>query len=228
MKFFVLALLFLFPTFLLSADYYVSPTGKDSNSGSLNAPFRTINRAIGAARQPGDSVLIRKGTYSLLRPIVPNVSGQAGRPITIKPYRDEKVIIDGSRLPAEKSIFGLAASYIVIEGLELRAAPKNGVAIWGPGNRINNVIVRNNIIRDCQGAGIFTGFNLKNQGAYAVLIEGNQVFNNVLMNEVRKPNPLWAQGISCGLARQVTIRNNQVYGNYGEGIGFYLSDSCIA
>ena len=228
MKIPALCLLFLFPIFLFSADYYVSPSGNDSNSGSLTSPFRSINRAIGAAQQPGDTVIIRKGTYQLFRTVVPNASGKPGSPITIKSYRNEKVILDGANLPEEKSIFGLAASYIVIEGLELKGAPKNGVTIWGPGNRINNVTVRNCIIRDCQGAGIFTGFNTKNQGAYAVLIEGNQVFNNVLMNEVRKPNPLWAQGISCGLARQVTVRNNQVFGNYGEGIGFYLSDNCIA
>ena len=228
MKFPALCLLLLIPSLLFSKDYYVSLTGNDSNPGTLNSPFQSILRGVVAARLPGDNIIIRQGTYNLVRTILLNQSGLAGRLITLKSLPREKVILDGSNLPVERSIIGIAGSHIVVEGLELRKSPRVGVAVFGPGNRINNIAIRNNIIRDCVGAGIFTGFNLKNQGPYAVLIEGNQVFNNVLMNEPRKASSRWAQGISTGLGRQVTVRNNRVSGNYGEGIGFYLSDQCIA
>ena len=43
--------------------YYVSPTGSDSNNGSSNSPFATIQKAASVV-SPGDMVIVRDGTYS--------------------------------------------------------------------------------------------------------------------------------------------------------------------
>lgn len=47
-----------------AADYYVSPTGNDSNSGSIDSPLETLMRAQDLA-DAGDTVYIRGGTYYL-------------------------------------------------------------------------------------------------------------------------------------------------------------------
>src|ERR1700726_1552925 len=47
---------------LLSASWFVSTTGADTNPGTLAAPFRTIQHAANLA-QPGDTVQIRGGIY---------------------------------------------------------------------------------------------------------------------------------------------------------------------
>ncbi|HZN67639.1 MAG TPA: carbohydrate-binding protein [Tepidisphaeraceae bacterium] len=78
--------------FLLST-FYVSTSGSDSNAGSLARPFRTIQRAANLA-QPGDTVLVRGGTYR--ETVRPTRSGSGSSPITFKPYNGENVTISGA------------------------------------------------------------------------------------------------------------------------------------
>jgi parallel beta-helix repeat protein len=66
---------------------YVSPTGSDSAAGTLAAPFRTITKAISVAAA-GDTVVLRAGTY--------HESLTVGKRLTIQPYNNEIVWLDGS------------------------------------------------------------------------------------------------------------------------------------
>lgn len=71
-------------------DIYVSKKGKDTNSGSLSAPYLTIQKASSIA-QPGDVIIIGEGTYEEV--IKPVRSGIAGASITYRSKLGEKVII---------------------------------------------------------------------------------------------------------------------------------------
>ena len=76
-----------------AANYYVSTTGSDSNSGSsLTSPFLTIQRAASVA-QAGDNVYVRGGTYRETVTIAN--SGTASAPIAFQPYNNEPVTISG-------------------------------------------------------------------------------------------------------------------------------------
>ena len=78
----------------LLSTWYVSPSGSDDAGGSsLGAPFRTIQRAADAAN-PGDTVLVRGGTYR--ETVTPRRSGTASAPITFKPYNGERVTVSGA------------------------------------------------------------------------------------------------------------------------------------
>ena len=78
---------------VLMSTYYVSTGGSDSNAGSLARPFRTIQRAANLA-QPGDTVLVRAGTYrETVRPLR---SGSGSKPITFAAYNNEKVTVSGA------------------------------------------------------------------------------------------------------------------------------------
>src|SRR5215208_6213927 len=80
--------------FLLST-FYVSTGGSDSNAGSLAKPFRSIQRAANAAG-PGDTVLVRGGTYrETVRPLR---SGTSGSPIKFQAYDGERVTVSGADL----------------------------------------------------------------------------------------------------------------------------------
>jgi alpha-L-arabinofuranosidase len=46
----------------MRATYHVAKGGKDTNTGSEDAPFLTISAAARVA-QPGDTVLVHAGTY---------------------------------------------------------------------------------------------------------------------------------------------------------------------
>jgi len=78
---------------LYSAEYFVSPSGSDTNPGSRAQPFATIQRASGLL-QPGDTCYIRKGTYrEVLRPAR---SGREGAPITYTCWNNEEVLFSGA------------------------------------------------------------------------------------------------------------------------------------
>jgi hypothetical protein len=75
------------------ADTYVSTSGSDSNPGTLAAPFATIQHAVDQM-SPGETCYIRGGSYHE----TVDLSGVAGTevsPITLTPYDDEEVIMDG-------------------------------------------------------------------------------------------------------------------------------------
>jgi hypothetical protein len=75
------------------AEYYVSPSGNDSGSGTISAPFQTINKALNAANA-GDTVFVRKGAFH--EKIVFPKSGRPGKYVTLKAFPGEAPAIDGT------------------------------------------------------------------------------------------------------------------------------------
>ncbi|NOX53363.1 MAG: carbohydrate-binding protein, partial [Planctomycetes bacterium] len=78
-----------------AADVYVSPHGRDSNTGGgpdENHALRTIQAGVNRL-QPGDTLWIRGGVYR--ETVTFPRSGTLGKPITLRPYRNEKVVISG-------------------------------------------------------------------------------------------------------------------------------------
>jgi hypothetical protein len=76
-----------------SRTLYVAPFGADSNPGTLEAPFRTIQHCANTAAA-GDSCLMRAGTYR--ETITPPRSGIAGNPIRFGAYNNEAVVVSGA------------------------------------------------------------------------------------------------------------------------------------
>lgn len=71
-------------------DIYVSKSGDDTSTGTINKPFKTIAKASSIA-QPGDVIIIGEGVYEeVLRP---DRSGVSGDPIIYTSKDNEKVII---------------------------------------------------------------------------------------------------------------------------------------
>jgi hypothetical protein len=76
----------------LAIDYHVSPRGADTNPGTLEMPFRTIQAAANMV-QPGGTVYIHGGTYR--ETVVASRSGTAGAPIRFQPYQGAQVTVTG-------------------------------------------------------------------------------------------------------------------------------------
>ena len=79
---------------------YVSPIGSDANPGSLQLPFKTIQKAIDASGgKQIDTIFIKGGVYQLNAPLVfkPENSATASG-LTIRNYRNESVVISGGKL----------------------------------------------------------------------------------------------------------------------------------
>ncbi|MFA9392429.1 MAG: right-handed parallel beta-helix repeat-containing protein [Prolixibacteraceae bacterium] len=85
---------------------FVSPSGNDSNSGSITSPLQTIDAAKRMIREQRKkfkhgasiNVFMREGTYSLDQCIVftNEDSGKSDAPITYQSYNNEEVRITGS------------------------------------------------------------------------------------------------------------------------------------
>jgi hypothetical protein len=77
----------------VKAIFYVSPEGKDTNAGTLEAPFKTIQQAVTLAGQ-GSTIIVRGGTYR--ETVTTPRSGTAAAPITILNYKGEDVVVSGA------------------------------------------------------------------------------------------------------------------------------------
>ena len=73
--------------------FYVSPSGSDTNSGTIDSPWKTLAAAV-AILSPGDTLYLRAGTYR--ETITLQNSGTPGAPITISGYSNEAVVISGA------------------------------------------------------------------------------------------------------------------------------------
>lgn len=73
--------------------YYVDAgTGDDTNEGSIDRPWKTIQHAL-VQLSPGDTLLLRGGTY--FENVYCAIAGTSEKPITIRSHPGETAIIDG-------------------------------------------------------------------------------------------------------------------------------------
>lgn len=77
----------------IARDIHVSINGNDINQGSVNSPYRTINKAAREA-VPGDVITVHEGIYREL--VRPQCSGIKGNPIVYQAAEGERVVITGS------------------------------------------------------------------------------------------------------------------------------------
>lgn len=73
---------------LPSAAIFVAGWGSDSNGGGINAPVRTLSRAVALAPSAG-TVVLRAGSYNAASSVIT-------KPVTIQNYPGEAVWLDGS------------------------------------------------------------------------------------------------------------------------------------
>lgn len=151
-----------------AATLYVapSPTGNDNNAGTETAPFATIQKAASVA-VAGDVVIVAAGTYAGAKFAT---SGTPTAPITFRGLEGAIVASPGSLNTNGDNLWVRDASYVVIEGFEVRSAPRAGIAVQGePGaGEVHGVVIRNNFSHDNGRWGIFTGY------AEGVVIEANE------------------------------------------------------
>ena len=80
------------PILVAANEIHVSPSGKDTNPGTFDKPFRTIQAAVNSMNQ-GDVCIVHNGTYR--ESIEITKSGNAAAPITIKAAKGEHPTISG-------------------------------------------------------------------------------------------------------------------------------------
>lgn len=216
----------------LLALLYVSTTGNDTNPGTTDSPWRTLQYAVDNIA-PGDTILVRSGTYAGFRV---SESGTAVAPKTIRADAGATVTINapgpGNRHQSnvEVELFGAIVTDWVIEGFEIANGPRSGVDI----RNTKRITIRNNDVHHSGMTGIFTAFSddpviANNRSSYngehgiyhsnsgdRPIIQGNTLHHNyacgVHMNGDVNMQP------GDGLISNAVIDSNVIYEN-GRGGG---------
>ncbi len=152
------------------ATWHVAPGGSDSSPGTLAAPFATLQHAADVVL-PGDTVLVRAGTYHQV--VTVSRSGTAGAEIVLAAYPGERPVLDGTGLLASEWLGGIVhvlnAAYIRVRGLTLTNA---GPGIQAAGILVEDsqhVTVEENVTDDTTSSGIGVW------GCEDVTLEDNEV-----------------------------------------------------
>lgn len=182
--------------------YYVSTTGSDNGAGSATSPWATINHALEANLQPGDTIMVAPGTYNEAVSI--NKGGSAAGNVTI-----ESEVAGAAIIKAPAGSFNavyINANYVTVEGFQVEGASGSGIF----GMSVHHVSVLNNVVHDNAEGGIsfvYSEFET---------IEGNTTYNNASSG--------WFSGISVYENRNISgdttttgyrtiIANNTSYDN---------------
>jgi len=202
---------------------YVSPDGSDAvATGSIDAPFYSINSALTAA-QPGDTVILRGGTYREgvnVRVRMPN--------ITIKSAQGEWAVIDLTTCHpgAEEDsgvYFDVDASGGKLQSVEVMggfyAVCMETKWNWGGDDdwvAASNIIIEDCILHDSKYDVIKIKPNCDN-----ITIRYNEIYNS---GRAEVDHPYWlygevnAEGIDNVNGDNMAVQNNYIHDIGGNGI----------
>ncbi len=226
-----------------AAEFFVSKSGNDSNTGSLASPFLTIQKGIAqlnlATKGQAHTLYIRQGTYAeTLNGVTSGTSWAT--PITISGYLNEVVTLNPST--CEIINFSATQQYnifknMVLDGTNLGKSLSNGcynISLRGNYLRFENLEVKNSPWNGIIGSGSYHEFlNLKvhdnglwaslagygpgNNGVYLTtnnsLIDGGEYYENACFG-VR----FLDSGASTSANNNI-VRNAKIHHN-GRGVAF--------
>jgi hypothetical protein len=118
---------------------YVSPSGRDTNPGTKDAPLYSLSEAV-AASFPGDVIYMRGGTYAYSATVMIDKAGTSNKPISIVAFPGERPVLDySSWKPATETLrfngrgifLSTKAQWWTLKGLEICNAPDNAIKSEG-------------------------------------------------------------------------------------------------
>ncbi len=117
-----------------AADYYISPSGNDSNNGTINSPFFTLNKAWSVVRA-GDVIYARGGIYKFnSRQNLTGKKGTSSDTIKIEAYDGERPVFtksSGFTTPSwPVCLIYISTDYIHLKGLEVSYFTQKSSTIW--------------------------------------------------------------------------------------------------
>jgi len=196
---------------------YVSTKGNDNNTGTLAAPYLTIQKAVDSAIA-GDTIYVREGTYYPTTAITFYLhNGTSVSPIQLMAYPGEYPVIDGGVCTSANLILTWN-NYINMTGFELRNGTGAGITMIGQHCTVGHMIVHD-----------FSGNGITANGDYSV-VEDCLVYNTAMSNYANPGSGINGSGISACRGTQTTgdmttdyaiIRRNIVHDIWGEGISIF-------
>lgn len=136
---------------------WAATDGSDRNSGTFDAPFRSVQHALDCA-QPGDTVYLRGGSYVLKEIITFPRSGKEDAWITLSGLPGEPAVIDGQQvydLGVRTGLLHAAGrDWIKVNGLFVQYSECQGITFKDDCSHIK--IFGNRVFRTCEsGIGVW-------------------------------------------------------------------------
>ena len=211
--------------------YYVSPSGNDTSPGTSSAPFKTIQKAADIVN-PGDTVIVRDGTYSTTgyNLLVISTSGTASAPITFKSEHKWGAILDGANQQSSYGIiFNNNVAYVNLIDFEIRNFKDTGIHMNNFAAPNSYITIKGNHIHDigrwCNNIAPEDQYGLDGvymSGGNNIVFEGN-IINNIgrfasgengcVINSSRPYYQNHDHGLYLNGVHNVSIRNNIFYSN---------------
>jgi hypothetical protein len=152
--------------------FYVAQNGRDSNPGTRQRPWRTVQRALDRLR-PGQRALVRRGTYA--QDHVIERAGTALAPITLAAYPGERVVLHAGSTSGDTYPLRITsgAAYVRVQGFVIELAKgTSSTNVYFEG-RANHVELSRNDIRFSQDQGVFAENSTRN-----LHLIGNRIHDN--------------------------------------------------
>ena len=125
-----------------TADYYVSPSGADSDPGTIDKPFKTFAKA-NAVANPGQLIYLRGGIYK--ETVKLTKSGSSGSPIRWHGYPGEAAIIEGpGRTTSLDTALTINGSWLSVRDLTVRKSARAGILIFGDEVHLQRIVSHGN------------------------------------------------------------------------------------
>lgn len=174
-----------------TTQFYVSTLGNDSNNGSFDKPWKTLQHASDLA-EPGDTINVKKGKY---QPFKISKKATKSKPIA---FIADNAYIDAFSGRNRDGIAIRKASHIIIKGFKVEYAHRAGISAI----TCDHVTIEWNQLVKNKVWGIFTGFC------------DNLIISNNLTAKSKKQHGIYVSNTSTN----ISIFDNETYGNYKSGI----------
>jgi len=198
-KFVLVVIIIIWSLKVSSTNIYVAKTGTNSNTGTFNSPFLTIQKGLDVAKA-GDTVLVQGGIY--LEYVTFKNSGTIENPIVLTNYANEVVTIDAQHIRSY-CIYSKLKDYISVIGLE---------AVNAANYEIKFTNCSNILLENCRASN-----STKSRTVENILFENTTRKNNYIIKNCHTNNG--SNGIAIwGMTTNTLIQNCEVENSYYTGI----------
>ncbi len=123
--------------------YFVSPSGSDTNSGTMDKPFLTITNGLRVIGN-GGLLYLRGGTYVQSYKMGLSKTANPTNRIRIWAYPGETPVIDNTGIGGSIDGISISGHWYHLKGLEQKYATHNGINISGNSNIVERCTVHDN------------------------------------------------------------------------------------
>ncbi len=187
-------------------EFFAAPDGSDSNSGTIDKPFKTIKKGLEILK-PGDVLYLKEGSYDE-KITFPSSGTSDDERITLRAYKDEKVTITNSDL--KTYIVDLDKKFVTLQNIifdgEWREADIIKIR-----TEADNAVLKGLEIKNSRRDGIDMT-SPKN-----VVVDGCKIHDTIWFKDGERDD---AHGIVTEGVQNLTIKNTEIYYVSGDALQF--------